>query len=146
MISHHAVVQNVYANNFGTWAYNHEFVDLPRRMFTKWRSLGRHNRRNGYVDYVVDELIFTGEYESHKNFGHFHNDWLQPMLLIPEEIRNRCYIAYMEKPAFIKQGLLAIGFREEQLLPQMNGNWILAKKFHTLVDKRAELNYFGIIN
>ena len=142
--SHHAVLQNVWVNNFGTWAYKNEFIRLPGWMFTKWCSRGRHDRRTGYVDYIVDELIFTGEYESHKNFGHFHNDWLQPLMIIPEEIRERCYISYNTKPSFIKEGLLAIGFREEQLLPQKRGNWIIANKFHTVIDKRAELNYFGI--
>ena len=137
----YAVFKNVCVNAYSTFGYK-RFLFFKRQN-TRHFSPIRFIKKSGNVTHICKEFVLAGGQLARMNFGHMLIDAFSPMLLIPEEVRNRAYVfCPIDKPLY-KEGLLLIGFKERNIIPVDDDEWIQTYAYHTIMNPLPLLCYYG---
>ena len=130
-------ISNVYGNDHGSWAFGNSLVFLPFKSYYPGQYLPYHfNRNNGKMKYIVDEILLIGHKRCQNNYGHFLADKCVSLMLLPDDVKQRCYIIGNSYYPVVKEGLLALGFRENQILNFEWGDWFSAQNMHVFANYR----------
>ena len=119
----------------GSFGYNDKYYSV------EYGGIWRQNIPGPYVG-EVDEVIVLGHSGGYNNFGHMFQDIIQPLILIPDEIKNRSMILMN----FMRAGRDFIdlwGFRKEQQLFLKRGEWVHASRMHTIISPSAFLTHYA---
>ena len=137
----YAVFKKVFVNAFSTFGYNglHFFKYQNTIHFSPYRFM----KKSGQLKHLCNEFVLTGSQLARLNFGHMHEDALLPMLLIPDEVRERAYVFCPPNKPLFKEGLQLIGFKEQKILLVDEDEWMYANMYHTILNPLPFLCYYG---
>ena len=138
----YGIFKNVYVNGLSTFGSKTQYV-LPDNS-SEWFSIRRFTRFNGTLRYYFDEMVVIGNQHTRENYGHFYNDLLLPMMLIPEEVRRNVYVMGYNRSNYHHEGLIAIGFNPSMIIDIEEDDWMFVKRLHTVIKPVPFLFYFGI--
>jgi hypothetical protein len=116
----------MFVGSDGSISYNDKYY--------RYESAGTF-RKNFPGPYVgeVDEIIVLGHIGGLSNYGHMFQDILQPLMFIPDEIKNRSMIL-MNVLKIGRQVIDLLGFNKSQELFLRKGQWVHASKVYTLMN------------
>ena len=133
-------VQNVYANSFGIFGLqNQSVVELGVQHPISF--LWKHPP--GPVVRVCESLISLGTPIAPIE-GRFFNSVLAPLMLFPEEIKNKSKIAVYQDDLVHLKLLQAIGFSEKQMVCMDRDEWAYAENFYTSTPIFPLSSYYGL--
>ena len=138
-------LNNVYGNSRGSWAFNGTLINLPRSSYKIYYYPIHFQINRGILRYYVKEMLLIGHKRCQNNYAHFLADKLAPLMIVPQELKERCFIIGNSNFPVIKEGLIALGFRESQILDcptKFVKDWFFAEKLHVFTDYRP-MNSFG---
>ena len=137
------VLKNSYGTDKGCWACGNYAVHLKKSYFYPSQYLPqKFNSRRGKLVFEVDEILLIGHKRCQNNYGHFLADKCVSLMLLPQELKERCYIIGNDYYPVVNEGLLALGFRKEQIINTTFGQWFFAKKLYVLNEYRP-INCMG---
>ncbi|EAX98640.1 hypothetical protein TVAG_403220 [Trichomonas vaginalis G3] len=93
------------------------------------------------IDYY-ENVIAVGHSQI-MNYGHHINDFLSPLMIIPEEIQNKSVIVGYGLKNLVLETLNALGF-ENKIKFLEEGQWIFAKNLYACARPRPHLSHFGV--
>ena len=138
----YAIFKNVCVNAFSTFGYNRSL--FYKKQNTPHFSPFRFIKKSGQLNHLCHEFVLVGNHLARLIFGHMHEDAFLPMLLIPDEVRERAYVfCPNDKPLFLER-LQLIGFKEHSIIQVDVNEWIQANIYHTLVKPLPFLCYYGM--
>ena len=137
----YAIFKNVYVNPFSTFGYNGSF--FFKMQYTLHFSVRRFIKKSGQLKHLCNEFVLVGNQLARYSFGHMHEDVLLPMLLIPDEVRERAYVFCPPNNPLFKEGLQLIGFKEQKILLVDEDEWMYANMYHTILNPLPFLCYYG---
>ena len=133
--THLAEFQSMFVGYDGSFGYNDKYY------FIDYGGIWRQNIPGPYVG-EVDEVIVLGHAGGYNNFGHMFQDIFQPLMLIPDEIKNRSMIL-MNFMQIGHEFIDLCGFRKEQQLYLKRGEWVHASKMHTIIGFSAFISHYA---
>ena len=134
----------IYGSSQGSLAFGDSYFAPPKSHYGTEFAEVLFYMSSGILEYVdIDELLILGHAESLRNYAHFLLDKLVNLMLVPDDIRERSYVLCDTNASFTYELLLAVGFRETQILPTKDKRWFLTKKIHIFTNYRPLNNYGG---
>ncbi|EAX92712.1 hypothetical protein TVAG_220750 [Trichomonas vaginalis G3] len=133
-----AIYKDAYANQFGEFVINNYIIRPP------YDSSAIYIREfhEGPVVFECDKACVFGHIWMY-NFGHFIDDCLAPLAIVPEDFLEDCVVILSElSRKFGEDVLKAIGVRKYIYLA--NNTWVHANKLAVAVEGRPHLMHFGI--
>lgn len=98
----------------------------------------------GHVHRHFTELISVGYHWCKVNFGHCIEDFYQPLIMIPREIRLRVPCLTFSHPFLEKSLLDLFEIPVENRVSLANKTWAAVDKLYTFIDPIFGLNTYGI--
>ncbi|EAX98261.1 hypothetical protein TVAG_090370 [Trichomonas vaginalis G3] len=95
----------------------------------------------GNVVGAYDHIIAVGNVFF--QYGHFFIDVLAPLMLIPENIREKAYIAVQGIPKYKIDILVHIGFPRHRIVRAIGSEWLYGRNDYTLAP-HPYLSYAGV--
>ena len=138
----YAIFKNVFVNSFSTCGTKNTYI-VPKRQKTTMFSRKRFYKTSGNVIFSCNEFVSVGNQFTNSNFGHCHNDCLLPLMLIPQDVIEKSFVACPSNFSTLIEGLLLIGFKNGSIIYREENDWIYARKFHTIIKPLPFLTYFG---
>ena len=134
--------RNVFIHNYGAVIYNNTFY--PDRNATDLED--RYKMSDGYVEKSVPIAIFLGSrYHGSRYFAHWLVDFIAPLLLIPNTIRDSL-------PVIVTKGILpiiiqmlnTIGFENDRIIEFQNEtNYIFVNKLYSVMVGDVGNRFYG---
>ena len=139
----HYTLKNVIANTRGSWSVGTTFISPPFEVYHdfKWPQFFELNY--GSIVCEFDEVILTGHGMARHNFGHCLHDLISPIVLLPDDVRERSYVIGSGERPFLNELLILIGFRKKQIIELEQLDWFHAKIIHVFSDWRPLSNLAG---
>ena len=95
------------------------------------------------LTFSCQHLIVVGNLHARKHFGHCIFDILLPLTILPDEVKEKSFIAIDSSHPIIQEGLMMMGFRECQFLNYSENMCYYAEYFHTVRNPLPYLTYHG---
>ena len=136
--THFYVFCNIFVESDTSFAYDNTYY----KCFHPW---GGGEFHPGPLIAYVDEIIVTGTKYAQGGYGHFLNDQCHSLLLMPEEIQKRCKILVYKNYLFshVKDCLLALGIKSEQLFSLPRKTWLFASFVYSVLDNAPASYIYG---
>ena len=140
-------LKNVIGNLWGSWSIGNTLVKIRGEDYHFFRWPWMYDAcRSGLIVAHFHEVILTGHFHSRFNFGHCLTDLIAPILLLPEDVRERSYVIGSPHTSFPNEFLRIIGFKEQQIIILKNNSWFYADRLHAFSKWRPLANINGDMN
>lgn len=96
---------------------------------------------DGTVVGAYENVIAVGHSQI-KNYAHYFLDALSPLIIFPEEIRQKSFIIGFGIKTLVQETLESLGF-ENKIIFLEQGEWIYCKNLYVAVDPRPHLSHYG---
>ncbi|EAY17276.1 hypothetical protein TVAG_266390 [Trichomonas vaginalis G3] len=133
-----AIYKNAYGTYSGEFAVDGYIIRPPFASGPAWIRV----YTNGPVVYQCENACLFG-HKALNNIGHFMNDYLQPLILLPKEFRENC-VCIINSLSMLNGDELLRAINVSKYIYVKEGEWVFAKRLAVAVEGRPHYMHYGM--
>ena len=129
----------MYCTNTGSFlSRRFEFIYIDKVQCLHWiRGVS-----NGNVVASCENVISMGHTQVFQ-LAHFLDDILAPILMFPQEVRQKSVVVVFDKAKHFMELLMAIGIPPERIIWVKSGQWVYAENLYVPIKPVPHLSHYG---